>query len=236
MIRLRFHKTFFLVLLVVGCILFSIFAGIAVRSALRTSTIKSQESSKKCILIDPGHGGMDGGTISVDGTVEKDINLAVSLPLADMLRLFGYNITMSRDGDYDLCDSGNTVREKKISDMNNRLKLYNQSYLVISVHQNYFTESQYWGAQIFYSLNNTESLELAKSVRQSIVDMTQPTNKRELKKATSDIYLLHSTTVPAIIVECGFMSNSDELAKLKCPEYQEKMAFAIACGVLAYGP
>lgn len=222
--------------LVTACILLSIFVAVRLRSKVNTSLSEKPAQDNGVVLIDPGHGGEDGGAISADGTVEKDINLAISLPLADMLRVCGYHIELTRDGDYSIYDAGlRTIREQKISDLKNRLVLFDKSRMTISIHQNHFSQSQYYGTQIFYSTNSAESEPLAKSVRKSVLEMLQPENTRELKKATDDIYLLSKTKAPAIIVECGFLSNSGELAKLKDAEYQQKMAYAIACGVIAYG-
>lgn len=189
------------------------------------------------ILIDPGHGGRDGGASAADGTLEKDINLVISLSLYDLLRFVGYRAEITRDSDRMTCDAGlKTLREQKVSDMKNRLILFDKSRLAISVHQNHFEQPQYWGTQIWYSTNHPESKMLGASVRQTVLEMLQPDNKRELKKSTGDIYLLSRTTTAAIIVECGFLSNPAELSKLKDETYQRKLAFAIACGVIAYNP
>lgn len=224
--------------LVIGCVLLSVFVALRLYKSVNTS-IENQniKPDEKVILIDPGHGGEDGGAVSADGTVEKDINFAIAQPLADILRFNGYTIHLTRDGDYSIYDSGlHSIREQKISDLKNRLELFNKSRMTISIHQNYFTQSQYYGTQIFYGSQDPESQPLAKSVRQYVLTMLQPKNTRELKQCTKDIYLLYNTDSPAIIVECGFLSNPEELNKLKDPEYQQCMAYAIACGVMAYGP
>lgn len=194
-------------------------------------------SEKRYILIDAGHGGEDGGAVAPDGTLEKDINLPIATTLANILRMSGFTIKMTRDGDYSIYDAGSSsVRQKKSSDLKNRLQLVNQSYMTISIHQNKFEQSKYYGTQIFYSTNHPESKLMATTVRQTVLDMLQPENTRQLKVGNSDIYLLHKASVPIILVECGFMSNPSELAKLKDKQYQKQMAYAIACGILAYGP
>lgn len=224
--------------LVIGCVILSIIIALRLCRSVKVSAGSEKgQSNTDVILIDPGHGGEDGGAVSADGTVEKDINLDISLPLADMLRVNGYTVRLTRDSDYSIYDPGlRSIREKKVSDLKNRLDLINKSRMTISIHQNHFTQSQYFGTQIFYSTQNPESQPLAKSVRQYILSMLQPKNTRELKQCTKDIYLLYNATSPAIIVECGFLSNADELNKLKDPDYQQSMAYAIACGVMAYGP
>ncbi|MDD3692407.1 MAG: N-acetylmuramoyl-L-alanine amidase [Oscillospiraceae bacterium] len=221
-------------LIVLGCIFAAVYIGVQLKKAISADT---GVPAGTVLLIDPGHGGRDGGTSASDGTVEKDLNLAISLPLYDMLRVMGYQVELSRDSDCMLCDSGlKTIRDQKVSDMKNRLKIYDQSRLTISIHQNHFSQSQYFGTQIFYGTKNAESKQLATTIRQTVLGLLQPDNKREIKKATKDIYLLSKTKAPAIIVECGFLSNPDELAKLKSVEYQRKMAYAITCGVLEYDP
>lgn len=186
------------------------------------------------ILIDPGHGGADGGAVAADGTAEKELNLAVSLPLRDLLVVMGYAVDMTRTDDVMICTEGTTLRERKVSDMRNRLAMAQQAELTVSIHQNKFTQSQYDGTQIFYSGNTEDSRVLAESVRDWVVAWLQPENTRELKRGTSDIYLLAQTTRPMILVECGFLSNEAELARLKEPTYQRQMAFAIAAGVMTY--
>lgn len=193
------------------------------------------EPHTACILIDPGHGGEDGGAIAADGTMEKDINLAISLPLADMLRVFGYDVRMTRTEDISIHSTDAAgIRNKKVSDMKNRLALYNQAAFTVSIHENHFPQSQYYGTQVFYSPNDAAGPLLGNAIRDSVLRLLQPDNKRELKKGNGDIYLLSKTTTPAVLVECGFLSNEAEREKLKTEEYQRKMAFAIAGGVLDF--
>ena len=188
------------------------------------------------ILIDPGHGGADGGAVAPDGTQEKDLNLAISLPLSDMLRIMGYQVSLTRTADEMVGGVGSTMRERKINDIKNRLVQAEQATITVSIHQNKFTQSQYDGTQVFYSGNHEESRQLAAAIRESVLGLLQPDNTRELKKGDSNIYLLYKATRPAVLVECGFLSNSAELQKLKDPDYQRQMAFAVAGGILQYGP
>ncbi len=189
------------------------------------------------IVIDPGHGGVDGGAQGPDGTLEKNLNLAISLSLGDMLRLFGYEVVLTRETDTSLHDaSASTVREKKVSDMKNRLALYDSSDLTVSIHQNKFGQAQSHGTQLFCSPNNPASQTLGAALRETICSLLQPDNTRELKTGDKNIYLLYKTTAPAVIVECGFLSNPEELQQLKDPEYRQKFAYAVACGVLQYAP
>ena len=150
-----------------------------------------------------------------------------------MLMMFGVSTKMTRDADVSIHDADcTTTRQMKVSDMNNRLKLYDAAAATISIHQNHFSVAKYDGAQVFYSATHPKSLEIATAVRESIRSYVQPNNSRELKKATDSIFLLHRTTKPAILVECGFLSNPQECEKLKTPSYQQQMAMAITVGVL----
>lgn len=187
------------------------------------------------MLIDPGHGGFDGGSVAEDGTVEKHINLAVSLLLRDMLVVGGVSTQMTRDTDIGLVDgTEKTIRQKKSNDMRKRLDFYNQARAVISIHQNHFNQSKYHGMQVFYSVNHGDSLLLAGTIRDAVRENLQPDNARELKSATDGIYLLHHTTVPAVLVECGFLSNPHEREQLLSETYRQQLAFAITTGYWNY--
>ncbi len=191
--------------------------------------------SSPTILIDPGHGGEDGGAQSTDGTLEKNINLAISLPLHDLLRLFGFKVAMTRETDTAIYDPAYADKAgKKASDMRNRLALYEMADCVISIHQNHFSQEKYNGAQMFYSPNHPASKTLAEEIRTAVLSSLQPENKRELKQANSNIFLLSKTTVPAVLVECGFISNTAERERLKTVSYQQQMALSVAAGFLHY--
>lgn len=198
----------------------------------RTTGVSSQP---RVVLIDPGHGGFDGGAVAEDGTTEKHINLAIALYLRDLLYVCGVPVELTRETDTGLeDDSSATIREKKVSDMRQRLTMYNQADLVISLHQNHFSIPKYNGTQLFYSANHPNSAVLAQYIRDSVINWIQPTNNRELKQATDGIYLLHHTTTPTVLVECGFLSNPTERDQLKTPAYQQQMAFAILAGYWTY--
>ena len=187
-------------------------------------------SEEEFIILDAGHGGEDGGAIGAGGIVEKDINLSITLKTAKFLRFFGYNVKLTRKTDIMTCDEGlDTQRERKISDIKNRLAMLNDSQCLcfISIHQNIFGGDAR-GAQVFYSKNEPESKKLAETLQYGISSLLQPENKRVIKEATKDIYLLHHAENPAVLVECGFISNSKEAALLSEDGYQNKMAFAIA--------
>lgn len=219
-----------LILLSAAIIMISSFSNIAMYTAVDTGDILPK------IVIDAGHGGEDGGA-EVDDVLEKDINLCISANLADMLRLSGYPVTQVRSTDAAVYSEGSdTLREKKVSDLQNRVALFNsdESNIVVSIHQNKFENSKYSGTQLFYSDNHADSRNLAESIRTAVVMLLQNDNTRELKKGGEDIYILDKTAVPAVIVECGFLSNDEERAKLTDAEYQKMMSYAITMGVLDY--
>lgn len=185
------------------------------------------------VLIDPGHGGADGGAVAADGTEEKGLNLAVSLPLRDLLQVMGYEVAMTRDTDIMVNTEGTTLRERKVSDLKNRLAMSREADVTISIHQNKFPQAQYYGTQVFYSDNHSKSREIAAAVRDSVLRLLQPKNTRELKKGDSSVYLLSHAETPMVLVECGFLSNEAELQQLKDTDYQRKMAFAIMGGLMS---
>lgn len=206
------------------------------RVSMETTENKVMGDSKYKVIIDAGHGGEDGGAEASDGTVEKDINLSIAKILRDMLLQGGFEVEMIRDEDVSVGDNSlQTVRERKLSDLEKRVELYNsdENNIVLSIHQNNFSQSQYSGTQIFYS-DNTESQELSEYIRQAIVGLVQPDNERQCKPADDSIYVLRNAKVPAIIIECGFLSNPQELEKLKDYEYQKELAFAIYMGFVEY--
>ena len=187
------------------------------------------------VLIDPGHGGFDGGTSAEDGTIEKHLNLAIALCLRDLLLVCGVPVAITRDTDVGLEeDSSVSIRNRKVSDMKQRLAMYETADVVISIHQNYFTQPQYSGTQLFYSQNNENSAVLAEEIRRMVVGWTQPQNTRGLKAAGESVYLLHRTSTPAVLVECGFLSHPEERERLKTPAYQQQLAFAIMAGYWNY--
>ena len=182
------------------------------------------------------HGGFDGGAVAGDGTVEKDINLNIALTLAKFLKQSGFRVIMTRESDVSTEDTESPqIASKKRNDLKNRLKLMSDypDSVFVSIHLNKFTTSSAVGSQVFYS-KSEESALLADKIQKVIVTLIQPENTRVNKQATSSTYLLYNATVPAVLVECGFLSNASELALLKQSDYQKKMAFSIYLGILEY--
>ena len=194
--------------------------------------VSARVNTSPHILIDAGHGGADGGAEGADGTTEKHINLAIARPLGELLRVMGYTVSYTRTEDTMVDAVGDTLRERKVSDMKNRLSLIEQADMTVSIHQNKFPQTQYSGAQVFYGTGSADSRALAESIRSSVIALLQPTNTRELKQGDGSVYLLKQATQPLVLVECGFLSNETEREKLKTREYQLQMAFAVAVGVL----
>lgn len=189
------------------------------------------------IIIDAGHGGFDGGAVAGDGTPEKDINLSIALKLEQMLKLYGYDVIMTRTTDSGTeNDPSASIAQRKKSDMNERLRMINENEdaLFVSIHLNKFTTSAASGAQVFCSVNHPDSALLGQCVQKTVKSLLQPENTRTIKNATKSTYLLYNAKIPAVIIECGFLSNKTELELLKSPEYQSRMAFAILCGIEEY--
>ncbi len=180
---------------------------------------------------------MDGGCSTADGKPEKGINLNILLTVRDLSRFFGYNVEATRERDISIHDKGVTgIRNQKVSDMENRLALFNKysDAVCVSIHQNTFSDPKFSGAQMFYSDKNPSSERLASIMQQKFVNNLQPDNQRETKLCGSELYLCYYCENPAVMVECGFLSNPDEAAKLTSKPYQQKVAFTIFSGINEY--
>lgn len=208
------------------------------------SNIESDESPISnplgVVVIDPGHGGEDGGAVSSDGIAEKDLNLAVSENIADMCMLFGVPYKMTRTDDrllYDMySERDDYTGHKKSLDLTNRLRFTAEAdaRVFVGIHMNKFTDTGSRGTQIYYSPNNDNSQALA-SVMQDYIKMhLQPENNRKIKAADSSIYLLRRLTIPSILVECGFLSNPSELLLLTDMEYRSSLACTIFVPLFEY--
>lgn len=193
-------------------------------------------NSDKVILIDPGHGGIDGGAKSKAGTIEKDINLQISLKLRDNLEEKGYKVYMTRDEDEGLYQKGNTIKEKKREDLNRRVQMKKETDcdIFVSIHQNMFPQSKCYGAQVWYA-SNEKSYNLATIVQETIKESVKDNNKRVAKPAAEAYLILRDKYEGAsILVECGFLSNPDEEARLKSDEHQNLIVEGISNGIDKY--
>jgi len=206
-------------------------------SVVRNTSIYFEPKSVYSVIIDPGHGGIDGGAIGCNGIVEKDINLSISLYLRDIFMVNGFNVIMTREADVSLDNTNNKrIRKQKVSDMNNRLQIIkdNPNAIFISIHQNKFEQASSKGAQIFYGKKNEESKIIASILQDNFKNFLQPDNKRQIKQAEKNLYLLYNSEIPSVLVECGFLSNPDEAKLLSQSEYQQQVAFTIFSSITQY--
>ena len=192
--------------------------------------------SNKTIILDAGHGAPDFGAESVNGVKESNINLNITKKVQSLLEQSGCNVLLTRsdeNGIYDL--KANTIREKKVSDIKNRVKIGNESSAdaFISIHLNKIPQSQYYGWQTFFKTNNEESETLARSIQEELNSSIQKENKREALKITGK-YIIEHVEVPITIIECGFLSNPEEEKLLVQDEYQDRLAWGIYNGIMDY--
>lgn len=189
---------------------------------------------RTCVVIDPGHGGIDGGATSCTGVLESQLNLEIGLRLNDLMNFLGYDTLMIRTSDTSVYTEGNTIAAQKVSDLKQRVKTVNSrsDALLVSIHQNTFTDSQYSGAQVFYARDD-QSRALAQTVQTSLIQTLNPGSQRKIKPSDG-IYLMQNITKPGILIECGFLTNPQEEALLRSEAYQQKLACVIACCVSKY--
>lgn len=188
------------------------------------------------VVIDAGHGGMDGGAVGYSGSLEKELNLKVAKRLKKLLEDGGATVKMTRTKDISIHDpSASTVREQKRSDLSKRrdMAMSPDTDVFVSIHMNKFEQSQYRGAQIFYA-DNERSRVLADAIREAILPVSEKSDTREIKPAYSTMYILNGTENPAVIVECGFLSNPEEEKLLSEKDYQKKVAAAIYKGICGF--
>ena len=217
--------------------LFVTFALAAVILNARSIEAAANVPQIRTVIVDAGHGGFDGGTVAEDGTVEKEINLSIAKRLCALLQCAGLRTVMTRTGDDSIHDpSCSSVRMQKISDIRNRLHIMEETEdsVFVSIHQNHYSASKYAGTQVFYSPNDARSEQLAHSIQASVVSLLQPDNTRRIKKTGTEIYLLYHAVRPAVMVECGFLSNPEETQRLNTPRYQTQMAMAVMQGILNF--
>lgn len=202
-------------------------------AAIVTGNNESGTVNKNCIVVDAGHGGDDPGKIGINGSLEKDINLTVAHKLRELLESQGYEVVMTRSTDEGPYSSG--TKNMKVEDMQNRCDIITKTMPVftVSIHQNSYPEEYVKGAQVFYYGQSKEGGALANQIQNSLVTRLDPENRR-VEKANESYYLLKKTPTPTVIVECGFLSNSEEAELLNTEEYQDKIAWAVMMGVIQY--
>ncbi len=184
----------------------------------------------RALILDAGHGGEDGGAVSITGVPESQINLAIVLKLRDVLGLYGVDPVVLREEDISLHDSeAGTLREKKRSDLKNRVALVEEveGGTLLSIHQNTYPGSRYHGTHVFYAPTEG-SQKLAEHFQNSIKIALQPDNERAVKQIPDTVYIMNHVTCPAILIECGFLTNPGEEALLRDEDYQRKLSAVIA--------
>lgn len=192
--------------------------------------------SDKVVILDAGHGYPDKGAESKNGTTESDINLAITLKVQNLLEQSGCVVLLTRsdeNGIYSL--DSKTLKEKKVSDIKNRVKIGNNSSanIFVSIHLNKIPQEQYYGWQCFYKKENENSKKLAENIQNSLNESIEKENEREALSITNK-YIVEHVEIPLSIVECGFLSNSQEEKELKDDEYQNRLAWGIYCGIVNY--
>ena len=203
----------------------------------RCVTALSQEMPYKrdhCIVIDAGHGGIDGGATSCTGVPESGLNLQIALRINDLFRLLGHDTRMTRTTDRSLHTRDGSIAQKKISDLKERVRIVNETEnaVLLSIHQNNFPEERYSGPQVFYSAAG-ESAALAEQVQSALVRHLAPTSNRKSKQATG-IYLMEHIQCTGLLIECGFLSNVREEQLLRSEEYQKQLSAVVAATVCSF--
>lgn len=204
---------------------------LAVKETAFFATSRQAEAKKTRVVIDAGHGGDDPGKVGIDGSVERDINLQVAQKVKRLLEMEGIETVMTRTDEKGLYDSG--AENKKVQDMKRRIARIEETApeITVSIHQNSYPEEYVKGAQVFYYKGSLKSKEAAEIMQKSLKERLDPENTREAK-ANASYYLLKKTSTPIIIVECGFLSNREEAAKLAEEAYQERVAWAVFMGIM----
>ena len=196
----------------------------------------SEITEKSTVILDAGHGGEDCGAIGKNGILEKNLNLEIATAIGKMLSEKGFAVIYTRTNDSLLyTEEENIYGMRKIYDLKNRCK-FGAEYpnaIFISIHMNSYKSENCTGLQVYYSENSEDSYTLASSVQKSVKENLQPTNKRQIKPG-KDMYILENLSNPAILIECGFLTNPDECEKLAKKEYQKELSFSIVCGIIEY--
>ena len=212
------------------------FSSFAFRGADFHVQALNELTENNIIIIDAGHGGEDCGAIGADGRYEKDLNFEISCLLGKMLSEKGYSVVYTRTTDKLLYSEEENIKGlRKFYDLKNRCKIAKEyeNSLFISIHMNSFAESKYSGLQVYFSENNSNSQKLADSIQSNVREKCQNSNERKIKPGR-DMYVLKNVENPAVLIECGFISNPEECRKLSEKEYQKELCFSIICGIIEY--
>lgn len=227
------EKSLWVKMLPIYCFAF-ILCIIAAHMGSNAITVLVEEApmnNRTCIAIDAGHGGIDGGAVSISGVPESQINLQIAERLDDLLHLLGYQTDMLRNTDTSLHTEGSTISAQKISDLKHRVRMVTETEaaFLVSIHQNTFSDNRYSGAQVFHR-NDEESLSVARRLQANMIEVLNPTSKRKAKPAKG-IYLMQHIPCPGILIECGFLTNTQEERLLRDATYQKKICSVIAATI-----
>lgn len=206
-------------------------------SAMGAATPALQTANDVVFVLDAGHGGEDGGAIGADGTQEKTLNMAVTRMLGELLEAAGYTVVYTRTEDKLLYTEEQNIRgQRKMYDLRNRLAIAEgqSGAILVSIHMNKFTDPQYSGLQVYYGKRAPGSRRLAEKIQATVRADLQPANRRAIKAAGEEIYLLHRASMPAVLIECGFLSNPEECARLLQEDYQKQLSFSLFCAMMEY--
>ena len=219
--------------LLLACALTGSHAFLAMEATLRSASTDALLPEHPVIILDAGHGGEDCGAIGSNGALEKELNLSLSEDLTALLRGAGFTVIQTRTDDSALYDPTQGTKHKKQRDLSARLEIAKQhpDAIFVSIHMNTFPNDTCRGTQIWYSPNDPRSVLLAQGAQDTVKELLQPQNNRKVKQATSGIYLLRHITIPAILVECGFLSTPEECALLCTEEYQKELALALFAAI-----
>jgi len=213
-----------------------VFIGAAMWGSRATTTIVQNRPvvRENTIVIDAGHGGIDGGATSCSGVLESKLNLDIALRLELVMQLLGYDTVMIRSTDTSIYTEGNTIASQKVSDLKERVRIANETpnAILISIHQNTFSDGKYSGAQVFYA-NSEQSKELAHLLQTNFNQNLCLGSKRRVKKADG-VYLMQNINATGVLLECGFISNPEEEAKLRSEGYQKQLCCVIASTVSTF--
>ena len=203
---------------------------VSIRQSVQAISSFPLQFQDRILVLDAGHGGEDGGAVSLSGALESQLNLAIAQRVDDVLGLYGVQVLMLRDEDISLHSEGaDSLREKKVSDLHNRAATVQaqENAVLLSIHQNSYPDQRYSGAQVFYA--PTEGSEPLAQLTQEVLRLAlDPDNDRQCKQIPDTIYLMNHVSCPAILVECGFLTNPREEQLLQSGTYQTKLAAALA--------
>ena len=233
-------KKFFSALSVIITLTICVAVSILIISVFDTRVISANSEPitdfSKLIIIDAGHGGEDPGAVGSNGTLEKDLNLSISMLIGEELKNRGYTVIYTREEDKMLYKEEENIKGmRKLSDLKNRVKLIEKykGATLVSIHMNSFGSAEYSGLQVYYKKGSGESENLANCIQSTVKEKLQNDNQRLVKEG-NNIYLLEHSPINSVLIECGFLTNVEECNKLSEKEYQKQLSFAISCGIIKY--